>query len=85
MCKNGVHDGNVDITVFSEIYEVSVSVFLYLKTKSLIHCLLCIVGWFVAERNVSLVFTGDLDNGHYDALLSVEDKWSYFWLILHAF
>jgi phage-related protein len=49
---------------FSEIYEVSVSVFLYLKAKSLIHYLLRIVGWVVVERNVSVVFSGELDNGH---------------------
>jgi hypothetical protein len=28
----------------------------------------------VTERNVSLLFTGEQDNGHYDALLPDEEK-----------
>lgn len=71
MCKNGMHDVNVEIMAFSETYKVSVSVFLYLKAKSLIHYVL----WVVAERNMSVVFSDELDNGHYDVLLPVEEKW----------
>jgi hypothetical protein len=28
----------------------------------------------VTERNISLLFSGDLDNDHYDALFSVKEK-----------
>jgi hypothetical protein len=36
-----------------------------------------IIGQFVPKRNVSLLFRGELDNRHSDALFTLEEKETY--------
>jgi hypothetical protein len=70
---NGSHVDNVEIAASSDIVFINTpSVFiLCLIARSLRH-LPVRFGQVVSERNTSLLFTGELDNGHFDALLPVE-------------
>jgi hypothetical protein len=55
---------------------------LYLRTKSLKHKLLYwLVGLVVTERNTTLLFSGVQYNDHYDALLKIEEKERFGFLI----
>jgi hypothetical protein len=71
--RSGVYGGNGETVVFSEVYEVSISVsFAYEHQISQPPTV--IEGRVVTERLIPLLLSGELDNGHYNPPFSVEEN-----------
>jgi hypothetical protein len=68
-----MHSGNADITAITEIHEVSVSVY-YVSVAQITQLLTVTTDQAVTERNSSHLVGDELDKGHYDTLLPVEEK-----------
>jgi hypothetical protein len=71
--ENRVCGGNVEIIAISDISKVLVS-FFFLPAGHITLPPTVILGQVMTERNVFLLFSGELDNGQCDALLRVEEK-----------
>jgi hypothetical protein len=71
--KNRLYSCNVKIIGINEIDKVSVSVY-FVFGGQITYPMSVIAGGDMVERNVSLVFIGELNNGHYDVLFSAEEK-----------
>jgi hypothetical protein len=69
----GVYGANVEIIAITEIYKMSVSVFLYLRDKITQPPISTVLD-AVTERTASLLLSGELDNYHYDAVLPAEEE-----------
>lgn len=65
--------GNVEITAMCVIYTVSVSIY-FVSEDGITQSPTVIVGQIVAEKNVCLLFSSELENDHCDALLLVKEK-----------
>jgi hypothetical protein len=68
---NGSHVDNVERAANCDIYKLSVSVHFVPECQATQTSTVA-AGQVMSERNASLLFTGELDNGHFDALLPVE-------------
>jgi hypothetical protein len=60
---NGLYDDNVKATVISKYYKVSISVY-FASEGQMTQPLAVTVGQIVTERNLSLLFSDELDNDH---------------------
>jgi hypothetical protein len=70
--KNRMY-GNVEIIDISKIHEVCVSVYFVSEGKSPTHSIYNF-GQIVIEINVSLLFSDEMNNDHYDAMLPIEER-----------
>jgi hypothetical protein len=68
-----VYGGSVKIIAINGTYKVSDSVY-FVSEDQITHLLTVVVGQVVNERTISLLFCGELDSDHYDALLLIEVK-----------
>jgi hypothetical protein len=59
--KNGAYGGNINVLTISETHKMSASVH-FESDAQFTHPLTFTVGQVVNERNVSLLFSGELDN-----------------------
>jgi hypothetical protein len=67
---------NIEIIPITEIYEVSVNIYLY--ECQITEPPAVIAGQVVTERTVCVLLTGELCNAYCDALMSAEKKVEYF-------
>jgi hypothetical protein len=66
-----VNGGSVKIIAISEIFKVPVNVYFVFEVQ-ITQPLTVTVGQVVTERNLYLLFNGQLDSDHYGAVLPVK-------------
>jgi hypothetical protein len=71
--ESGVYDGNVEMVTVSEICDVCQYIY-FVSEVQITQPPTVMVGQVMSERNESVVFIGELDSGHYEALVPVEGK-----------
>jgi hypothetical protein len=70
--ETAVNGGYLELIAATDSCTVFQYLFCICKLNSLLSAI--ILGQFVIERNVSVLFDSELDGGSCDALLSVEEK-----------